>query len=845
MSSTLSDALRLKVQQIEKVCLFELSWGRGQQLSATLPYPPMLTALYQEWRRVYLSFYETARIPLPAAIASSNSPETNPHSQNLMRGRAAESGSIIPPQIDWHARLVEAEAKLLYEFYRWLRSAELFDIRARIAQGNSHQSESNSHVEVFLTCTPLSLARFPWETWEMGTEFGSTKTIRIVRTPANIRAEASHTPPSSRRRKARILAILGDDTGLNFHQDQAAVRSLSGSAEVRFVGWQPGQTSIEVKDQISRAIADTEGWDVLFFAGHSNETQITGGELAIAPGTSIRISEIASQLTQAKERGLQFAIFNSCSGLSIAESLIDLGLSQVAVMREPIHNQVAQEFLVRFLQNLALHKDAHEALLAACQFLKLEKSFTYPSAYLLPSFFRHPDAILFRIQPFGWKQRLQAVLPTPVQAIAVTTICSLSLMPSVQDLLLDRRVWVQAIYRDLTHQLPAIQSPPVMLVQIDDKSIRLSEMSNPNPIDREYLASLIDRLVQQKAPIVGIDYLLDRQQPGKDQILGQSVRTAIAQQSTWFVFGAINTKTEIEAGIGEATGIADLNWSLQGKINSFPTYVQLPNTLETCREVCPFAYLLALLAVTRQESITATLPQPQLDRRADLRTQLLQATLQTVPPGSRTAQLRQTHFHPITNWSSHFDQLWLRPIIDYSIPSDRAYDRLSAWELLADATPDLSHLTEQVVIIAPGGYAEAGVGGSEDSFPMPGAMAYWRDRLHPEFPPILTGAEAHAYMIYHLLNRNWVMPIPDLWMVAVAILFGKGAASLIEYRQRHQPWSRKHRRYFAIGLGSATVLYGLFGLQVYVSAGLLFPWLLPSSIFWIYALLVLRKKTND
>ena len=30
---------QLEVQQIDRTCLFKLAWGKGQQISATLPYP--------------------------------------------------------------------------------------------------------------------------------------------------------------------------------------------------------------------------------------------------------------------------------------------------------------------------------------------------------------------------------------------------------------------------------------------------------------------------------------------------------------------------------------------------------------------------------------------------------------------------------------------------------------------------------------------------------------------------------------------------------------------------------------------------------------------------------------
>ncbi|MEC4814045.1 MAG: hypothetical protein SAK29_12345 [Scytonema sp. PMC 1069.18] len=146
---------------------------------------------------------------------------------------------------------------------------------------------------------------------------------------------------------------------------------------------------------------------MLFFAGHSNETTFTGGQISIAPNVSISLSEIEKPLTTAINNGLKFAIFNSCDGLSIANKLIDLGLSQVAIMREKIHNRVAGEFFVQFLNALKEYQDVHEALLTASDYLKVEKNLTYLSAYLIPSLFRHPNAELFRLQPSGLKHKIQ------------------------------------------------------------------------------------------------------------------------------------------------------------------------------------------------------------------------------------------------------------------------------------------------------------------------------------------------------------------------------------------------------------------------------------------------------
>jgi len=824
---------QLKVRRFHQTCVFELSWGRGQQLAATLAYPESLTGFYQEWQRVYLSYYKSA-----------------------LRGRIEASGSLTTPPIDWHAKLVQTEAKLLSEFHHWLRSVELFEIRAAIANTQSFLDTSQSSlkkkkdtgertVNVFLTCTSLELERLPWEAWEIGAEFPTFGTIRIVRTPVNIRQETVAKQQQQRRSKARILVILGDDTGLNFQGDKEAVGSLARMAEIEFVGWQPGQEISELRAEISAAIADERGWDVLLFAGHSNETAITGGELAIAPHVSMSMREITPQLLLAKKRGLQFALFNSCCGLSLATSLIDLGLSQVAVMREPIHNQVAQVFLVRFLQGLAAHQDVHDSLLAACQLLKLEKHLTYPSAHLIPSLYCHPDAVLFQIKPSGIRERLKGLLPTRTEALALSVLTLLSLSGSVQDWLLEKRLLTQAVYRQVTGQVSSTAKPPVLLVQIDEKSIRSAGIADPKPMARSYLARLVDKLVAKDARVVGIDYLLDRPHGGSDRILAQSLQAAVAKSphSTWLVFASVWHSTE--GWLNVLPGIASSHWSLQGDIYLTYKYVTLLPE-EATEEQLPFSFLLAL-AYQFVEETTATADKedegainPQQSSQTDLLFQVTRYLRQEQGLDYRTIFSPSAQLRPITSFSYNLGQMWLHPIIDFSMPPGQVYEQIPAWQLLDDGEAGLS-LSTQIVIIAPGGYGEAGVSKEgEDNFPLPAAVNYW---FHQHQPPIFrdsfTGGEAHAYMIHHFLHRRLVVPIPDLWLLGVAVLLGKGMkqTGVMAFLQRRQ-------RLLMVLLGGTTV-YGLVSLQVYISAAVLLPWVFPVVIVGTYALPMLWRKNSD
>lgn len=765
--------LNLEVQHTAKICRFYLRWGQGQQLTAQVPSPEAVFECYQIWQQAYQQFYRQ------------------------FRARPGISGIAGLPTQDWRSTLLKAEANLLKQFHDWINQAELLPIRGAIAKAACTQPAAvdSTCVDLFLTCE-ASLERLPWEAWHLEAEFPLKRPVRIARTPANIHQPS--TPPQ-RRSQLRILAILGDDTGLDFQGERQALQQTRHFAEVHFAGYQANQDNRQLRAKIRQAIADPIGWDILFFAGHSNETSLTGGELGIAPGETLAIQEIASDLLSAKQRGLQFAIFNSCQGLAIAQALINLGLSQVVVMREPIHNQVAQQFFQQFIQHVSQYQDAHTAVLSACGDLQHDPNLTYPSSYWIPSLFRHPGTTLPQLRSTGWSAWKQQWLPTRWEAAVVTSLAVLSLMNPVQNWLLDQRLQVQAIYRQATGQIPQ-NVPPVRLIAIDKNSLDRAQIQSRNPLPWRYLAGVLNQLAIYHPQVIGVDYLLDEPatQTQRDIVaLRNAVQSLVTNHQSRITFASI-LEGDGELGVHPELDILMPNWGVQGYTNSPDWFVPLLRSGQPCEALCPFTYRLAI-------ALTQT-----------------SADLPALPP---------TQTLPITEFSREFDQFWLQPIFDFSIPPDRIYERTAAYQLWQPhGLQNITSLKEQVILIASDRYAEAGLDDqTKDQIPSPLAVKYWTPLNQPTRPAI-TGGELSAYAIHHLVQRHFVIPIPDLWMVLIGAVVGKRLT---------QARSPRLRPSVLGGIG----LFSALSLQIYISGSLLVPFVFPTMTIALYLVPSFRSKS--
>ncbi len=827
----MSFCFRLKVTQFDAICQFELTWGQGQCLTARLAYPSQLDELYRDWQQAYLNFYKS-RQQLIEPIEPISETQASP-----LRARGVASGGVMP-NADWKARLDDAEKLLLRGFQNWLWQGELREISKAIALASQQLEEDrDAKINVFLSCDPIDLVRLPWETWEITDDLAAFGKIRIVRSPMNIRSESA-TGFRSRWKRARILAICCDDMGLNLHQEKQILKTLEPLVQVEFIGWSRTQSQAsaeQLQQSVLQAIADPQGWDILFFAGHSDETQLTGGRLALAPGVSMTIDEMKPALMIAKQQGLQLAMFNSCSGLRIAEALIDLGLNQVLIMRERIHNQVAQAFLVQFARSLASFQDTQDAVRTATQWLKENHNQRkYPSAYLVPSLFCRPGSLPIQLVQPDWRQWIGVLLPRKRwELIALALVSLLSLLPFIQLMLLDQRLLVQAQYRQWTDQMETHRPPELALIQIDDDSIQRdrSEIVAINPMSQKYIARLIDQLVAANVKVIGLDYVLDSPDPDRP-MLAKSVKQATDRQVR-FVFA--KTATNQGGWLKTPVEVVDPRNFYANAVGAQGSKFHMPLQVEPDQPLT-LPYWLARLHQHCVQQVLDWCQAGIAEQEALARAELAQQT-------------PQLNYSPISSLAYGLGrQFWFHPITDFSIPPTQSYTAIPAWKLLYETnTPELQHLSQQTALIASGGYEAAGLvpGDDLENFVPPLAVQYWYQQQNPQhLDRKMTGGENLAYLFDQILQRRFVVPIPDLLMVWLAAIVAK--AIFIQQQKRLSRLSAadlsRHRTRLGLGLIGGSVLYAGLSLQLYVSSlAILVPIVLPLSMVWLYLLPLLKK----
>ncbi len=226
----------------------------------------------------------------------------------------------------------QSALQLQQQMTHWLESSSFLRLDRRLREALN----KNESIRVLIRTQDPQLRRLPWHLWDFIARYSKSETglSSTLSEQVEIEPQAALNCP-----KVKVLAILGNSLNINVLADSQFLQALP-NAEVKFLV-EPSRQQID--EQLWE-----QKWHILFFAGHST-TEGDRGFIYINPCEKITLEELKYGLKRAIAKGLQLAIFNSCDGLGLAQALEALHISQMIVMREPVPDLIAQEFLKHFL----------------------------------------------------------------------------------------------------------------------------------------------------------------------------------------------------------------------------------------------------------------------------------------------------------------------------------------------------------------------------------------------------------------------------------------------------------------------------------------------------------------
>ncbi len=338
----------------------------GQQpfrkIAYQLPPAPGLFEQYGAWQRAYRALGETTRWRWHRVIVPSYQKTNFSQTSNTQR---------LWDEVKQQGKSVE-ELLLL-----WFEQSSFRDLREDLIDG----ARINEPLRLILETDDPILQRLPWHYWP----------LFQVRPNAELVLAAPYQGGKEKmlRSPLKILVILGLCDQLDVETDFQTLTQQFPDAQIRCLA---NPTLSLLKDTLFY-----ESWDVLLFAGHSASDHLGdsgGGSLGLG-NTTVPIRELTEALTVAVRKGLKLAIFNSCDGLGLAQGVSSAHVPNVVVMREPIPDDAAHDFLRYFLQAFQAGEAFHLAVRHARERLQ-DLSQTYPQATWLPVIFQNPSAPSFQ-----------------------------------------------------------------------------------------------------------------------------------------------------------------------------------------------------------------------------------------------------------------------------------------------------------------------------------------------------------------------------------------------------------------------------------------------------------------
>lgn len=747
---------------------------QGQDLSethGTLPPAPQLVQSIIQWQECYRQSVKSSRI--------------GPVEVEVKPGTIAEQASCR-----------QAGETLQKQLTTWLNAPGFLPIDQCLRETFTHQDD----IRVLLRSHELFLHRLPWHCWDFIDHYPFAE-LTFGSLPHRITAQSMARRAKG---KVRILAILGDRRQINTEVDRQLWEALPDT-EITFLV-EPS------RQQMDAQLWEQQSWDILFFAGHS-ASDADQGVIYLNPQDCLTLKELRFGLRRAIRRGLQLAIFNSCDGLGLAYALESLHLPQLIVMREPVADRVAQDFLQYFLTAFSQGESLPLALRQARERLQsLEHQFLW--ATWLPVLFQNPAAIAptwqsLKVPPVEPRRsHWQAWLRTAALGTGFALALGIGrYYGGLQTLEL-------AVFDHFTRSRPSErQDDRIVVVEVTDTDIEaqlLSERGEGRSISNQTLDQVFEILEDDYQPaVIGLDIYRD---------LPSEIPSLAAQYANNETLITVCKGRDSRRGIDgvappaevppDRLGLSDTPSDRDGVVRR-----QLLSSESQPNSPCTTDYTLSTAIASRY-----------------LAAQGMELTF----PKAQTWQWDQTQFHPIdasTTWLNiHPTYARYGPYAPLNIQGNQillnyrvyggepgqpknpthAFLHVTLQELL-DKQVNVESLKDKIVLIG------VNARSSEDFWQTPYRTATGE-------PLVVPGVYLQAQMTSQLLStvldgRSQLHCLP--WLIEGVIMLGLGATTAVVVRGR---WGWVN---FAIAL---PCFYGLSWVA-FISTGLclpLVPWSLAS-----------------
>ncbi len=479
------------------------------QVTGSLPPAPELPELYRSWQILYkaINYYN-----------------------NQSRSIEVEEASITHFSEDEYSSICQ---KLDKSLNNWLGKGGFINIEQQLRT----QLNAEDSIRIIIQSDNHDVWQLPWHRWKL---------VKEDYPKAEITLSVTEYPPpqvklTRKQEKTKILVILGNSTGIRVKEDEKLLKKLP-NVELLLLN-QPERQ--ELNEQLWE-----QGWDILFFAGHSqSEDDGQTGRIYInqnSENNSLTMGELEEALKRAVAQGLQLAIFNSCDGLGLVRELAAkaVSLPVAIVMREPVADLVAQWFLKYFLRAFASGENFQVAVRQAREQLRgLEGEF--PAASWLPVICQHPA-----VEPPSWSQlnSIEAVtqknLASPMAISFLTTILVVGMR-----LLGILQGWELNAFDFLLRMRPYEgQDPRILMVIATPEDIKKQPVKplGKASLSDNTLAILLKKLQQYQPTTIGLDIYRDFPVATADSELG----TYLGQNN---LFGVCKVRSPQD---GDKLGIA-------------------------------------------------------------------------------------------------------------------------------------------------------------------------------------------------------------------------------------------------------------------------------------------------